>query len=423
MSSDKTYGSVGFFGAPNLGDELLARAIVDTLRRLRPEHLAVLHTFNARTTRQFALAGQERSQILQGWWPYPDWLKSLARRGRSCGLLIGGGGLLEDVYTWQSIPRYAADAMVSLVRGHAIAYVGLGVRPIRRPLLRKMATFLLGNAAAVYVRDEASVARVRGMAPSALAFVAPDLAVLADLQRQTKTLPPYVMVNVRQTEGLTEEAAVSAARRLADEFHVKTVLLLAAETPDIVLLEQIKARLDADSLLVRVVWPRDVDEAASLVAGAAATLAMRLHVVHLALAVGGPLLAVSYEAKVDHLLDDARFNGKAVRPAALADHDGLVGTADAEAMEELRTSAEAAFARVLNDVDAAVVPVRVRLTAACWLLPMVLLSLVASLAIVGRRLLRGSRRSRQMLDAAQQHYLPEQDPLEGLETRVVPAVR
>lgn len=150
--------AVGFFGVPNLGDELLALCVTRRLRErwgARDVRVMVMSEEVAR-----AYAGLRDVMLVEGFCPTPEYLRNICTHvsaiRRADVMTIGGGALIADAYTWTSILRYGVQAIWAVLLGKPYVFVGLGVSQIRRRWLRPIARFALKHAACVYVRDEKS---------------------------------------------------------------------------------------------------------------------------------------------------------------------------------------------------------------------------------------------------------------------------
>lgn len=438
----RRYFCAGFFGAPNVGDELLCRAVVDTLHRTcGPAHVAV-QTFDVQTSAQFSGVGRCRpnvagfgengnTELIAGWWPDTRWLSNLGRRIRLLreidAVVIGGGGLIEDVYSRFSLPRYVADACFALMAGRPLVFVGLGVRPVKRTLHRRLASFVLGAASAVYVRDEDSMRRARGLCGASCVEVGPDIAVLYDPSPPGSVIFSRVLANLRETpdldlSGATDLLAALVAENGAREGPacIADVVLLAAETNDVNLLEKLASKLQGRGVDAIVVWPRSLDEVNALLHGAGIVVAERLHVTHLALVLGRPLLPVVYEPKVDFLLDEFSFEGVRCTPGTLGRTASSMSpgqawgaeTVDPARIANVRALAERAFVDAISAARKGQVSPSIRLRAAGWFALMLVIALAFAPVLWVRRRFAGTGRER-LRDRVNRHRLRRSESLEA----------
>lgn len=150
----------GFFGAPNFGDELLCRSLLDAFSGDRG---ALVATRNTAVTRRTAHG--LHVCIVSGMFSHLRFFTGLPWRiwhlRRASHLLIGGGGLLQDTFSTVTIMRSAFDAALAVRFGIPFYFIGLEVGSIYHDVSKEHARFLLQNAKSVWCRDPESVVRAR----------------------------------------------------------------------------------------------------------------------------------------------------------------------------------------------------------------------------------------------------------------------
>ena len=295
-----TFYSIGFFGAPNFGDELLCSTLAGFLKETRdPADLFVM-TRSAEATAGYT--GLE-VQFVEGWAPGPEYLVHLGQHlqavRQSDLILVGGGGLISDHYTWQGAVCYFTDVCWGLLMGRKHSFVGLGVVGLRRWWLKPLVRFVCRNASSTYVRDEQSAIRFRELAPAAKVEVGPDLASLASLPPQVvcDEESPYALVNFREKPPIDEEGLRSLIETLVD--RVGRVVLLPAEPSDLSYYRQVSEGLSSSIREhLEIAKMGTLDSAIGLIDGARVVVAERLHVNVVAAQRQKPLLVMEYEDKV-----------------------------------------------------------------------------------------------------------------------------
>lgn len=398
-----SYYCIGFFGIPNIGDELLCAMVVDALRRLDPDARITLQTRSAEVSRNYT--GIDAG-FVEGFCPDTAYLRNLPRHVRAAReadlLVIGGGGLINDYYTWASVFRYFADVLWAIAFGRPYVFVGLGAVGARRRWLRPLVRFICRHAAGVYCRDAGSARRVATWGLRDDVIVAPDLGhLIHDRLADATAAGAPTVVNLREKPPLDPEAVRAMLAALAARGRL---VLLAAEHPDVSyyrrLLQDAPEPLRASC---RIIEPQTLTEAIGHIAGAAAVVAERLHVNLIAVHARRPLVALEYEDKVRQLLREAGLE-QAGWPlerigAQVAErlHQTPPG-ADPDRLATLARQATEALARTLQAGRTAVrYSLGTRAAAAAWLLLVLGLSAAwACGAALKRRLraLRGGPRHR-----------------------------
>ena len=395
-----SFYSIGFFGIPNLGDELLAAMVVAGLRAEFPGCTLRLQTRDARLSRRYA--GIE-AEFVEGHAPWPEYLRHLPHHVRAVArsdlVVIGGGGLIGDRYGWTAIPRYAIDACWAVLLGKPYVFVGLGVPGIRRRWLRPLTRFLCRHAAAACCRDPASAARLKALGGRDDVAVAPDLGNLVRMRFSSLPEPRgYALMNFREKPPLNESRLAELCGELVE--RCGELVLLVAEASDVGYYERIVAGWPARwQAATRIVNPLSLDEAIRWICEARVVAAERLHVNLLAAHAGRPLLTLDYEEKVGKFV--ASLGGGSL--VCMLDEMGadwarrLVAT-DAPAwssrLDELAREAQAGLVgTVRKGLNGRPYRARTRALALVHLLGIMLVTVACSVVVIVKRLLFG-RRSR-----------------------------
>lgn len=160
--------ALGYQGFGNVGDEAILAGIE---RLLAPTPMRVRAVI-AGDRAPVPACGDARRITSRRLLPTPGALREL-RRGKV--LLVTGGGLIHDHWP-VVIPRYAIWSVLARSAGLRIAWIGVGVGPIRRPWQRRLAARAVAAAGLLTVRDQASAEWLERLLPNARAVVIPDPA-------------------------------------------------------------------------------------------------------------------------------------------------------------------------------------------------------------------------------------------------------
>lgn len=317
MSRSATFRVVlsGWYGAVNLGDELLLETIARWVREAGAEPVALsVHPEHTRAVSGIAAV------------PYAD-ASAIGAELASAGLFVlGGGGLFQDYDGFDAAraSTFPASGPVlfaqhfAMARAHGVPTLALaqGVGPLRDAAARAMVADLFERANGVSLRDDASAALLRVCGVTRELPVAPDPGwshvvepLLAGLPEQRwselrgRPLLAVVLRHWPYTQGWEDDFA--AAFRGAVPADWACVWLDFSRAPPEAepgseIARRMIARLNDDA--VHVVWEGGTPaEAAAMIARCDACLAMRLHGLLLALAAGRPAAAIEYDGKVSAL--------------------------------------------------------------------------------------------------------------------------
>lgn len=288
----------GYYGFRNTGDEAVLAGIVEGLRRRLPEvELCVLSADPASTAVEYDLEAVDR-------WRTPLIWQEL----RKADFFIqGGGGLLQDVTSPHSPMYYLGLLHLARLTRTPYMIFAQGIGPIKSSFLRGLTARNCRAARAITVRDQESAEMLRewGVShPEVIVSADPALLlepVMEERRRQLlRTLDlrpdqPYVTIALREWPGL-HDFLPHLVQLLQRREEALLVLPFQYEQDLPLALELSRA------LPNRVHLPTDLlspAESASVIRGARAMIAMRLHAMVFAASQNTPAVALSYDPKVD----------------------------------------------------------------------------------------------------------------------------
>lgn len=362
----------GYYGAGNLGDELILASIEQALRRSDP---AVQVTVAAENR-----WAAERAHGLQAY-ARPDHAASAREVRTAAAVVLGGGGLWHD-YSFarsggllsfvtgarMSVAGYGILPLMAAILDRPFHVVGMGAGPLTSPEARSSVRFLTQLADTLSVRDPESAALLTELSvPAERIVTGPDVVYAMDLPPR----PRRELLPERLREALGEgHTAVGLNLRSWAEADMATVVDqvaqalgdLAAAGPLTVVSVPLQWGQDRDQGVVRKVLDRlpkhvvgvefehrpSVEELAALFAELDVLLAMRLHASLLAHRLGLPAVGLGYDPKVSRHFQEvgrAEFCLPLDSPADLlrerleaARRDGLP-TSARQRVQELESSA------------------------------------------------------------------------------------
>jgi len=347
----------GYYGFGNCGDEAVLLSIVHCIRKLCPDaRITVLSGDPERTREQYGVQAVDR------WSP-----ANIVPELLTCRLLISGGGsLLQDVTSARSPGYYLGVIRLALLFRKKVMVYSQGVGPLTLEKNRAEAARVLNRCHSIALRDAASADLLRELG------VTRDMRVTCDpvmaLGREDALGAECIMRdmykgadvgegadasrnNAAGTTGTTGTTGtggnIGAAACLLKEFGIsddpaparKPLLFVAVRRwKDDSHIARIAAFLDARAakgwrvLLVPAHFPGDAEankrvcgmmaaqphcierpltarEFLALAASADMVFSMRLHGLICAMAAGTPMVALSYDPKVDAFMEQAGMKG------------------------------------------------------------------------------------------------------------------
>jgi polysaccharide pyruvyl transferase CsaB len=288
----------GYHGFANTGDEAVLQGTIEGLRRRLPEvDICVLSADPEATAAEYGVrtAGRWKHGAI---WQELRWADFLIQ---------GGGSLLQDITSRHSALYYLGVLHLARLARTPYMIFAQGVGPLRSSFLRGLTARNLRRARAISVRDEGSAHLLQEWGvrrPPIHVTADPGLLIEpADAQRHARLLrsldlapdQPYMAIALREWPGLTD-------------FLPHLVDLLQSRDEAVLVLpfqfqEDLPLALDLSHALPnrvhlpdRTLHPADY---ATVIRGARALIAMRLHAMVFAASQGTPAVALSYDPKVD----------------------------------------------------------------------------------------------------------------------------
>lgn len=321
----------GYYGFGNLGDEAILTAILTGMRSSFPVALDItVVSGNPEET-------EKRYQVAAVSWNNLD---AIIQNIQEADLvLLGGGGLFQDYWTldWssfltsqqQGIPFYASFPILAKAAGKPCLILSIGVGPLRTEEGRSLTRIAFNNADIVTVRDQQSLdllASLRVANPSIYlsadpAFnLAPDTheadRILKESTDQVSRDAPRIGISLRDwnlgpPSNVWQGQVADALDQFMEAtgsvgFFVPFQIVGDSLTNDLIVSQNVLAQMKLASR-VRLLNAMDsTPYAPEVVAGLFArcdlVIGMRLHSLILAAGVGTPVVGVSYDPKVNNLM-------------------------------------------------------------------------------------------------------------------------
>ena len=300
----------GYYGFDNCGDEAVLFAIVHCLKKLRPDLRITVLSGNPDKTRKLYGTG-----AVNRWNPVKVALSLL-----TCRLLISGGGsLLQDVTSVKSPGYYLGVIRMALLMKKKVMIYSQGVGPLTSEKNRAMAAKTLDRCHVITLRDHGSAELLRelGVKRDILVTCDPVMALCREDADSESIIEILRELNISgDTEEKRKPLLLAVFRNWKDDSHIAPVAkLLDAQAGKgwEVLLAPAHYPIDND-VNVKIadrmtVQPYIIDkcltarEFLALTAHADMVFSMRLHGLICAMAVGTPMVGLSYDPKVESFAD------------------------------------------------------------------------------------------------------------------------
>ena len=303
----------GYYGFNNCGDEAVLLAVVHCLKKLEPGvEITVFSNTPAATRSMYGVKAAHR------WNPF-SMLYSII----TCDLFISGGGsLFQDVTSSRNLVYYLAVIKAALFFRKKVMIYSQGIGPLNNEKNRAKTLKVLNRCDAVTVRDSISAGFLKELNPELDVHIVSD-PVMAfdrqdiDVEKETGGLLRESGVPAGSGESRKPLLLVSMRLWKDDAFFAPVAKLLDSQIENGWAVLLVPAHYPADKGAVDKLMglmdekPYSIDKLLTarqfiaLAACADKVFSMRLHGLICAVAMGVPILALSYDPKVDGFMEQA----------------------------------------------------------------------------------------------------------------------
>lgn len=291
----------GYYGFQNAGDDAVCYAIIEALRQEMPScEITVLSNDPALTEATYGVKACDRWKIAEVW-----------RSLRQSQLLVSGGGsLIQDVTSKNSSLYYLGVMLMAMLQRKPFVIYGQGVGPLNEKRNRRLTKWVFNRARAIYVRDDESHALLREIGVKTPIEVAPDPVLgidndVVDRDKGRQLLQalgydgqrPLALLALREWAGTDLVHEFAALGDYLSEQGYAVGLLAMHHDQDDGIAKAVDAHMRGDSFVIADAY--DTPAMFSIFANASIVVGMRLHALIIGAALDKPVMAISYDPKVD----------------------------------------------------------------------------------------------------------------------------
>lgn len=300
----------GYYGFNNLGDEAILEELVHELKSLWPANDIVILSQDPESTKaRLGVGAQNR-------WKLGEIAASL----RHCKLFIsGGGGLFQDSESVKSVIYYGGLISLATLCGAPTLIYAQGLGPLKSALGKALTRFSLVQPKQISVRDETSLNLLKEWGLSGNSRLTGDpVWLLPKAELEQDLLEPIldckrsgnklVGLSLRDGGGFSlrhiECLAISMHKQLSPRYTLLPLPLQPAQ--DEAPLEQFQSiwlELGGKILKPQLGKLEKPSQWLSLIANLDLLIGMRLHALIMALSSQVPVVGISYDPKVKHVLN------------------------------------------------------------------------------------------------------------------------
>ena len=308
FNREKRYDVIlsGYYGFGNFGDDIILSTILQKIREERPGcETLILSRDPAQTMRTSRVDSINRYNFFA--------VRKAMKTSRA--YVNGGGTLLTDVTSTHSLVYYASLIRMAKKLGLSTLVLANGVGPFRREKNKRRAIRALECTDVITLRDKGSYDFVRENLPDADAKMTADIIftycepVLRQNNRAKKGVESlgidgkYFIVSLREFAMCGadfEENVAAACSGMCEKYGLRAVFLPMQYEKDLKISNETAKMTGNGSIVI----PRSLDrtERIELISGAEFTLGMRLHSLMVSASLSVPLVALSYDLKIENFI-------------------------------------------------------------------------------------------------------------------------
>lgn len=283
----------GYYGYKNTGDDSLLKAIVQSLKDQKPDiTVTVLSKKPAETSQIYGVKSIHRYNIFK--------IISVLKRTRL--LISGGGSLLQDVTSTQSYKYYSTIMKLAIKNGAKVMVYANGIGPLNLEKNRRDCKNLLEQVDVITLRDAQSLYELQSMGVEREITVSADPAFsLQSADNEAGEACPYFVVSVRKWKKLPEnfsDKIANICRNIKEKYNLLPVFIPMQGWMDNEINREIAEKCGG-----KVLAPfTDVESLIGYIKNSCFAIGMRLHMLIYALGVSVPVIALSYDPKVDAIV-------------------------------------------------------------------------------------------------------------------------
>jgi len=294
----------GYYGFDNLGDEAVLAGITSLLKNKNKNKnkelkITILSANPEKTAELYNVNAVSRTSLIQ----------ILAVLAEADLFISGGGSLLQDVTGSFSVPYYLGLSWLAKMQGTKIVYYAQGVGPLNKKWSQKLTALTLNRFELLGVRDQGSkdFLKTIGVRKEIELTVDPVFALYDPLNNNRQRIKGKVEVGISVRPWSVDylEELAAALNQFALGKNIKFILFPMHQGSDNEISSRLKEKLEAEAEICEL--PAVPDEALKVFSQLDLFVGVRLHSLIFALLNKIPLLALSYDPKIEGLMADLDY--------------------------------------------------------------------------------------------------------------------
>ncbi len=297
----------GYYGFKNSGDDALLMAMIDNLRMFKKDIKILVLSMNPKETKTiYGVDAINRFNIFQ-----------ILRYMRRTKLLINGGGsLIQDITSTQSLMYYLGIIWMAKKMGCKVMVYANGIGPIENLKNRRTAQRIINDVDVITLREKGSRQELKELGvnkppitvtadPAITLEYSKDIQVVLE-KEGIKVSKPMVGFSLRDWKGEEKKYGDIIARiadYMAERYDVTPVFVPMHYPSDVATSKKIASKMKNVAYVIEK--KHTVCETLGIVKQMDLLIGMRLHALIYAATLCVPVIGLVYEPKVEGFLEYA----------------------------------------------------------------------------------------------------------------------
>lgn len=295
----------GYYGYKNIGDEALLQAMIENIKECNPDSkLCILSANPKETSKRYLVNSINRYNLL----------KIYQEMKHAKVFISGGGSLLQDVTSTKSLVYYTSILKLAKKLGLKVMIYANGFGPINKSKnIEKVKNALL-SADLISMRETESANMVKKLIPQIKVNVSADPAFCLNKanakwsDRLVKKFNlddgrKYFAISLREwscNDPQIVEKTVEYCTEIISRYNIFPLLVAMQTSKDLSICNSIKTKLACNTPVIADITAKEL---ISILEKVEFSVGMRLHFLMFSALAGAPVIALSYDPKVNSLID------------------------------------------------------------------------------------------------------------------------
>ncbi len=290
---------IGYYGAGNLGDDLLLKATIQLLNVIDNFNIFILghnklNLQNTYSETQFSILSKFS-------------LIDIFKAFYYCQVFIfGGGSLFQDASSLKSLIYYCFLAFSIKLTGKKLILLAQGIGPLKSPLAKILTRWVYQIADSVSLRDIESYNWAKQF--NSKVILSADLAWILENDNNTKLNNSEKQITISlRSDHSSKELIDNLILAIENNFKNHTVNLIAFQNSDLVALKQLNSLLNEKQIPNKIYSNLTESQCRALFHQSEFAYLMRFHAILLSTQANCYCLGLAYDPKVKALCQEAEL--------------------------------------------------------------------------------------------------------------------